>query len=403
MKKVLVLGGNFGGMTSALEVVKKAKGKAEVTVVSPSKYFIYTPSQIWVPFGIRKLDDIRFESAAIFKKNGVNFIQDAAINIDVKNQLVSTNEHGDIAYDYLVVATGVSLKFDIVENLDPSKGYINDIVSPENSEKTYENFLEFLKDPGPIVVGSTQAASCMGAGYEYLFNMEKQLRKHKVSRDVAPLTWITPEPELGNFGIDGIRGGETMLKAFMKMFKINYVTDSSIKTIESDKITLDDGKEIPYKFAMLIPPFEGADVIKKSESLGNEKGFIVCDDGYQSVDHKNIYAVGLAVQVDAASKGKVPFGVPKTGYPTDVMGKIAAHNILHDMGIVAKRKEKAFGRIPGLCVMDCGDKEVYILSTSLLKPRAIAIMFPNIFFDLGKWSLEKYFLFKNKRGFSSWI
>jgi len=403
MKKVLVLGGNFGGMTAALEVAKKSKGKAKVTVVSPSKYFIYTPSQIWVPFGIRKLDDIRFESAAIFKKNGVNFIQDAAVNIDVKNQLVSTNEHGDIAYDYLVVATGVSSKFDIVENLDPSKGHINDIVSPQNSEKTYENFLEFLKDPGPIVVGATQAASCMGAGYEYLFNMEKELRKHKISRDVAPLTWITPEPELGNFGIDGIRGGETMLKVFMKMFKINYLTDASIKTIENDKITLDDGKEIPYKFAMLIPPFEGAGVIKKSESLGNEKGFIVCDDGYQSVDHKNIYAVGFAVQVDAVSKGKVPFGVPKTGYPTDVMGKIAAHNILHDMGIVAKRKEKAFGRIPGLCVMDCGDKEVYILSTSLLKPRAIAIMFPNIFFDLGKWSLEKYFLFKNKRGFSSWI
>jgi sulfide:quinone oxidoreductase len=403
MKKVLVLGGNFGGMTAALQVVKKAKGKAEVTVVSPSKYFIYTPSQIWVPFGIRKLDDIRFESEAIFKKNGVNFIQDAAINIDVKNQLVSTNEHGDIAYDYLVIATGVSLNFNIVENFDPAKGYINDIVIPQNSAKTYENYLEFLKDPGPIVVGATQEASCMGAGYEYLFNMEKELRRNKISRDLAPLTWITPEPQLGNFGIDGIRGGETMLKAFMKMFKINYVTDSSIKTIESDKITLDDGKEIPYKFAMLIPPFEGADVIKKSKNLGNEKGFIVCDDGYQSVDHKNIYAAGMAVQVDAASKGKVPFGVPKTGYPTDVMGKIAAHNILHDMGIVAKRKEKAFGRIPGLCVMDCGDKEVYILSTSLLKPRAIAIMFPNIFCDLGKWSLEKYFLFKNKHGFSSWI
>jgi len=392
MKKVLVLGGNFGGMTAALEVAKKAKGAVEVTVISPSKYFTYTPSQIWIPFGIRKIDDIRFESEAIFTKNAVKFIQDAATSIDVTQQLVSTNKNGDIAYDYLVVATGASLNFDIVENLNPAKGYVNDIVIPENSEKTYVNFKEFIKNPGPVVVGATQEASCMGAGYEYLFNMEKQLRKHKISRELAPLTWITPEPFIGNFGIDGIKGGETMLKMFMKMFNVNYVTNSSIKMITSDTITLDDGKELPYKFAMLIPPFEGADVIKKSEGLGNKKGFIVCDDGYKSVEHENIYAVGLAVQVDPASKGKVPFGVPKTGYPTDVMGKIAANNILHDLDIVAKRKEQAFGRIAGLCVMDCGDKEVYILSSSLLKPRTFAIILPNVFFDFGKWCLEKYFL-----------
>lgn len=405
MKKVLVLGSNFGGMTASLEVAKKVRDKddIEVTVVSPSKYFTYTPSQIWVPFGMRKLDDIRFESRKIFEKNNVNFIQDAATKIDVEKQLVATKENGELAYDYLVIATGVSLNFDIVENLHPSDGYINNIVIPKDSAKTYENYKEFLKNPGPIVVGATQAASCMGAGYEYLFNMEKELRRNKISRDIAPLTWITPEPELGNFGIGGIKGGETMLKTFMKMFKINYVTNASIQKIEKETITLDSGEVLPYKFSMLIPPFEGAEAIKDSENLGNEKGFIVTDNGYRDLQHKNIYAVGMAVQVDCPSKGKVPFGVPKTGYPTDVTGKIAANNILNDLGIVKKREEKAFGRIAGLCVMDCGSKEVYILSTSLLKPRAIAIMFPNILNDFGKWCLEKYFLYKNKRGYSSWI
>lgn len=403
MKKVIVLGSNFGGMTVALEVAKKSKGQVEVLVISPTKYFLYTPSLIWVPFGIRKLDDIRFESEPIFNKHGVKLVKDAATKIDVVKQIVATKESGEFAYDYLVVATGVDLGFDIIENLHPGKGYVNNIVTPEDSEKTYENFKEFLKDPGPIIVGATQGASCMGAGYEYLFNMEKELRKHKVDRELAPLTWITPEPELGNFGIDGIRTGETLLKTFMKIFKVNHVVSSSIKTIEKDKMILDSGEELPYKFAMLIPPFLGASVVRDSEDLGNEKGFIVCDDGYRSIKHDNIYAVGLAVQVNSASKGIVPFGVPKTGYPTDVMSKIAAHNILYDIGLVKKRKEKAFGRIPGLCIMDCGSKEVYILSTSLLKPRAIAIIFPNILNDFGKWCLEKYFLYKNRRGYSNWI
>ena len=55
----------------------------------------------------------------------------------------------------------------------------------------------------------------MGAGYEYLFNFDRYVRKHRV-RDRVPITWVTPEPALGHFGIGGIRGGELMLKAFLK-------------------------------------------------------------------------------------------------------------------------------------------------------------------------------------------
>ncbi|MEO0556273.1 MAG: hypothetical protein AAF149_24025 [Bacteroidota bacterium] len=100
--------------------------------------------------------------------------------------------------------------------------------------------------------------------------MDKELRRYKV-RDRVTLYWITPEPYLGNFGIDGMPGGEKMLKIFMKMYNIKWIVDASIKQIDKSKIILKSGEELPYKMAMLIPLFEGAQVMQASPKLVDER------------------------------------------------------------------------------------------------------------------------------------
>ena len=96
---------------------------------------------------------------------------------------------------------------------------------------------EFKKNPGPIVIGATQNAGCMGAAYEFLFNVEKWLREQKIRKKVD-LYWITPEDYLGHFGIDGMPMGESMLKSFMKMFNIHYRTQVGVKEVTENKILI---------------------------------------------------------------------------------------------------------------------------------------------------------------------
>jgi sulfide:quinone oxidoreductase len=242
----------------------------------------------------------------------------------------------------------------------------------------------------------------MGAAYEYLFNMDKELRRHKV-RDRVKLYWITPEPYLGNFGIDGMPGGEWMLKMFMKLYNIEWVCDASIEKIEKDRILLKNGTVLPYKMAMLMPPFEGADVMKASPKLIDKKGFVETTGTYQHIRYKNVFAAGLAVEVLPPFKiDKTPFGVPKTGYPSDVTGKIVAKNILKLINGDDKLISKEWGKIAALCIMDAGRKEVYLVANHLFKPRQFAIIVPNIFNDFGKVLLEKYFLWKNRHGYA-WL
>jgi len=401
MKEILVLGSNFAGATAAIQLSRKLKKEdVNITVISPSEDFIYIPSLIWVPFGKRRIDEITFKITKVFARKKINFIKDKAVKVDPEVQIVETETSGDFVYDYLVIATGAGLNFDSIKGFSRKEAFTSCIVTPAMALEAYEGYKKLIEDPGPVVIGATQGASCMGASYEYLFNLDRQLRKDGLRKKV-PITWVTPEPYLGHFGIGGIRGGEKMLKAFMKLYGIDYRVNTGVKEFQKDRLILDSGEVLKYKYAMFMPLFVGANVSNNPPGLGDEKGFIPCDDSYKHLHYDNIYAAGLSVKVIAPFKPEGPaFGVPKTGYPTDMQGKIVAFNIAEKIKGTNKIHQKAFGKIPAVCVMDAGDKEVWIFANNLFKPRAIEVMIPNVFWNFMKRFLEKYMLIKNRRGWT---
>ena len=395
MAKIAVIGGNFAGLTGALEARRKLGPEHDVVLISRSASYVYIPSLIWVPFGWREVRDITVPLKPVLEKAGVEFVHDEVTRIDPDSNTIYTHE-GEIAYDYLLVASGVSLRFDLIEGLGPDRNTYS-ICTPDHAEAARRGWEKLIRDPGPVVVGASQGASCMGAGYEFLFNLEYAARKGGI-RDKVDITWITPEPFLGHFGIGGMAGGEAMLKMFMKRFNINYVINSEIETITEDTVVLKDGRRLPFKYSMIVPPFNGAGFVKASGDLGDEKGFIPVDVSFRHKKYGNIFAAGLAVAV-AGLPTPVPLGMPKTGFPSEESAKIAAGNIVSlASGKAGELKVKPWGKIPGLCVLDAGHKEVVILSNHLLKPRQFALMIPIPVADIGKRLLEKYFLWKTRRG-----
>ena len=241
----------------------------------------------------------------------------------------------------------------------------------------------------------------MGAAYEFLFNVEKWLREQNIRKKVE-LYWITPEDYLGHFGIDGMPLGESMFKVFMKMFHIHYRTQVGVKEVTADSVILSTDEVLSSKFTMLMPPFIGVDFVTNSTSLyATANGYIPVGDDYRHQTIPNVWAAGIAVDVKLpfVSK-KIPFASPKTGYPSDETGKIVAENIIRVANGRTDLKKKAWGKIPGVCIMDCGKKEVIIFSNHLFKPRIIAVMIPNLIYDFSKVLLEKYFLWKTKHGYA---
>jgi sulfide:quinone oxidoreductase len=397
MKTTIVIGGNFAGITAALELKRKGKEEHKVIMIDKSPLFLFIPSLIWVPFKRRNIKDISFRKDGLLKERGVDFVHAEAITIDTDKQLVRTTK-GDYEYDHLVMATGPKVDFDVAPGVKEFAYYIG---TPDGAMETRKALDAFKENPGPIVIGATQNAGCMGAAYEFLFNIEKWLREQKIRKKVD-LYWTTPETFLGHFGIDGIAGGETMLKSFMKMFNIHYRTEVGIKEVTKDSVILSTGEVLESKFTMLMPPFVGVDLVQNSKGLkADANGYIPVEDSYRHKELDNVWAAGIAVKVDLPfTPGKVPFSTPKTGYPSDETGKIVAENIIRVTQGKTKLKKKAWGKIPGLCIMDAGKKEVIIITNNLFKPRQFAMMLPNVFYDVFKVLFEKYFLWKTRKGYS---
>ncbi len=395
--KIVVIGGSFAGFTAAIQLKRKLKDRADITLIDRNEDFLYIPSLIWVPIQRREVKDISIPRRPILEKFGIHFVQTVAETIDPANQQVLTKD-GTFPFDQLVIATGPKVNYDIVPGLRQYGFYIG---TPDGALKTREKLKAFKHNPGPIVIGSTQEAGCMGAAYEFLFNIEKWLREEGI-REKVDLYWITPETYLGHFGIDGMPMGEQMLKGFMKMFNIHFRTNIGIEVVKENEVVLSNGEHIPSRFTMLMPQFIGVDLIKNSPDLqAAPNGFLDVLPSYRHKRWDNVWVAGLTVNVPAPFKqGAVHFAVPKTGYPSDETGKIVAENICRSFKGKTKLIEKPWGEIPALCIMDAGKKEVLIVSNHLFRPRTFALMIPNVFYDFGKVLLEKYFLWKMRNGYA---
>jgi NADH dehydrogenase FAD-containing subunit len=392
-KKVLVLGGNFAGLTAALQIKDDLQDDVDVTVVSMSDRFQFNPSFIWIPFGKRKAKDVVFPVANTFESHGVEFVHGEATMIDRESQKVSTSR-GEYAYDYLVIATGYRNDFDVVPGLGPD-GNAYSITHLRGAVDAAEGWARFLNEPGPVVIGATQGAACFGAAYEFVFNVAYHLKKQKLK---VPVTYVSAEPFAGHFGIGGLPGGERMLGMFFKHTGIEGIFDVAMDEVAPGEIRLTDGSKLPFRYAMVVPPFLGAEVVTAS-GLGNAKGFVDVRDTYQTLADPNVYAVGIAAAVNAPWQTANAVGVPKTGFPAETMAHVAATNIVSQIRGEAPTKEERFGDIPAVCIMDAGNNGVAILADKMLPPRKHGVMIPGPQNHAAKIAFERYFMWKMKHGY----
>ena len=394
-KKVLVLVSNFGGLTAALAVKHELHCDVDVTVLSPGDRFVFNPSLIWLPFGKRSPADLSFPVEPNLAEHVIDFVHAAATRIDPDAKQVHTADGTSHGYDYLVIATGYRNNLDVVPGLRENAVTITTL---EDAIHAAEQWLQFLHNPGDIVIAATQGAGCFGAAYEFLFNTSYQLRKAGLKKQVN-LTYVTSEPFLGHFGIGGLPHGESLLGMFFKKEKITARTEATVDHVAADALVLADGSEIPSAYSMVIPPFLGQQVIRDNPALTDEKGYVKVRATYQSDKFDDIYAVGIAAAVEVPWQSAVPVGIPKTGYPTEVQAHVAAKNIAAQIRGTAPTETKPYADNKAICVMDAGNNGEINLADRKLPPRKHGVLIPGPQAHIMKLGFEKYFLWKMRNGY----
>jgi sulfide:quinone oxidoreductase len=390
-------------MTAALELQKRLGNRHEIVVLDPRPDFTFIPSLIWLPFGLRDPEDVTFPLAPLYKRKGIRFINQAATRIDPAQHVVAIESGDEISYDRLLIGTGPRLAFEKVPGLGPIDGHTQSVCNLDHALLARDAWQRFLKDPGPVVVGTAQGGSCFGASYEFLFNIHHRIKKAGL-QEVAPVTFISAEPFLGHFGLGGVGASQQTVERFFDRLGIEGLPNTAIKEVRPGEIELESGRTLPFAYSMIVPPFTGVDAVRGAEGLANPMGFIPVDDEFRHPEHRDVFAAGVAIAIPPPEPTPVPAGVPKTGQMTESMAKVAAHNIAHDLDH-AGQDSLPLDELGAVCILDAGNNGVIFKASNVLAHNGTgngrvshAHLSAGPHAHLAKLAFERVYLASRKRG-----
>ena len=403
MAHIVIMGAGLGGMPAAYEIHAILGREHRVTVVNAVDYFQFVPSNPWLAVGWREREEIVVPIAEPLRKKGINFVGRPVTAIDAPGNKLMLDGGDELAYDYLVITTGAKLAFDDVAGSGPITGHTHSVCTVDHAEKWRAEYEQFLKNPGPIVIGAMPGASCFGPAYEFAFIVSSDLRRRKI-RHKVPMTFVTSEPYIGHLGLAGVGDSKSVLESELRDRDIKWITNAKTTRVEAGKLHAtelnDKGEsyrehEVPFKLAMMRPAFKGVDAVAATPELCNPRGFVLIDEHQRSKKYANIFAAGVCVAIPPVEATPVPTGAPKTGYMIESMVSAIAHNIAAEL---AGQPATAKGTWNAICLADMGDTGAAFVALPQIPPRTVNWFKKGKWVHLAKVAFEKYFIRKMKTG-----
>ena len=361
MKKVLILGGGFAGLESAIYLRKEG---FNVTLVSDREYFYIYPTSIWIPTGEVKQGDISIDLLDLANKHGFKLIVDGVVGFDGKNKS-TTLKSGRVLEDYYYVV--LALGQDKLKH-SGAKNTLSICGHPQEATQIYHKLDSLVKKgSGKISFGfggnpKDKSAVRGGPVFEVLFNVDNYLRKKGI-RDNFELTFFAPMAKPGE------KMGEKSLNMMDKMFKsknINKKIGTKITNFTENSIEFADETALESDLIIFTPAGKGHHIYENSGLPLSEAGYIITDKYSQIENFDGIYAIG-----DSANLLGPKFKA-KQGHLAEVMARNLAYNIKNHSKDIADRKEYV-SHVNILCVMDMGNGAGFVYRD---EKRALMIPMP---------------------------
>ena len=402
MAHIVILGAGVGGIPCAYDLRKSLGKEHRITLVGSSPFFEFTPSNPWIAVGWRKPEQVRVEMHDPLESRGIQWLPSPATKIDAPSNTMTLASGQVVNYDYLVITTGPKLSFDEVPGLGPA-GHTHSVCTHAHSQSAWDAYQEFLKNPGPVVIGAVQGASCYGPAYEFAMIVDADLRKRKL-RDKVPMTFVTSEPYIGHMGLGGVGDSKGLMESELRQRHIKWITNAKVAEIRAGEMSVtevdDEGKPkrqhtVPFRYSMLLPSFKGVDAVAGVPELCNPRGFVLIDQHQRSKKYPNIFSAGVCVAIPPVEQTPVPVGAPKTGYMIESMVSAICENIVAEVNGKPATAQATWNAI---CLADFGDSGAAFVALPQIPPRNVTWAKEGKWVHLAKIAFEKYFLRKVRSG-----
>lgn len=418
MARTVILGAGISGHTAATRLRKRLGRQHEVLVVTPNSKWNWIPSNIWVGVGRMTEADVTFALAPVYRRLGITYVQARATEIHPEGdgsdpapfvvvERTDDARRGEterITYDYLVNATGPKLNFGAVPGLGP-EGHSLSVCTAGHAVEAAAALGKAIDrmragQRQTLLVGTSHGlCTCEGAAFEYVFNVEHEVRAAGV-REMADIIYLSNEHELGDFGVAGLHlrvGGflthsRTWAESLYAERGIRWILRAHVHRVEPGLVhfeTLDGAQHTQaFDFAMLLPPFGGVGLrafdragAETTSELFAPNGFMRVDADYatkpqadwvaadwpttyQTPRYANVFAVGIAfapphpISTPRTSPNGTPItpSPPRTGMPSGIMGRTVAYTIadMIERGATAPTHRASMAHMGAACVASAG-------------------------------------------------
>jgi sulfide:quinone oxidoreductase len=345
MHRVSILGGGFAALTAARELRRRAP-RAELTLIAPSPEFVYLPSLIWLPAGLRQGDDLRHDIRPLLDTLDVRFVAARAQGLADGGRTLLTDA-GPIANDALLIASGgrflkklpgIEHALTICEGI-PAAEALRDRLAAMSGGTLAFGFAGNPAEP---------AAMRGGPMFELLFGIDSLLRRQK-RREAFRLVFFNPAPEPGK------RLGERAVQGLLAEMKLRGIdTHLGHKLVGfSDKRVETEGGGFDADLILFMPGMTGpAWIAAAAHGLTlSPGGFVQADAHCRAQGMERVYVAG-----DAGSFPG-PDWLPKQAHMADLQARAAAENLLLEL---AGRAPVATPRAELICIVDTLDSGILV-------------------------------------------
>ncbi|MCL2524387.1 MAG: NAD(P)/FAD-dependent oxidoreductase [Betaproteobacteria bacterium] len=311
---IVIAGAGAAGLTAAAYLAKALDG-AKITLIDARKEHFYQPGFTLVGAGIKPKEYV-LSSTAEYLPRGVELIEARVAEFDPDGNKVVTDSGQSIAYDFLIVATGLKLEYGLIEGMEESligKEGIGSIYhSPAGAEATWQAMSAFADKGGRgVFLRPATEMKCAGAPLKYTFITEDYLQR-RGQRGKAEVVYNSNNKAL--FSVPIVSEKVRML--FQERgIQINY--ERVLTAIDPGRRiatfkTPEGSEEQGYDFIHVIPPMRAPEAIRNSPLPWKTGQWV--DEGWMEVDkgtlrhvrYPNVFGVG---DIAGVAKGKTAASV----------------------------------------------------------------------------------------------
>jgi sulfide dehydrogenase [flavocytochrome c] flavoprotein chain len=312
-RRVVVIGGGFGGATAA-KYVRLADPTIEVVLLEPNRKFVSCPFSNLVLSGVRGIGQLTFGYGGL-RDYGVTVRHEAATAIEPDARRVRI-DGGALAYDRLIVAPGVDFQLEQVEGLAAAGDAVLHAWKAGPQTVALARQLRAMPDGGVFVLTVPPVAyRCPPGPYERICQVAWYLKNARPKSKLIVLD-----------ANQNIVSKTALFRAAWQAYpNIEYRPSNKVVRVDpgARQVTTDFGDTVRYDVVNLIPPQRAGAIAVQADLVGADRRWCEVDHvTYESVKHRDVHVVG-------DSTTGLP--VPKSGTIANAMGKICANAVAHLM------------------------------------------------------------------------